>query len=295
MFRSWLQLLRAPNLFTVPGDPIAGFLLVNLGMLDGRAALAVLAAVCFYASGLLMNDLFDLEVDRRERPGRPLPSGQVSPRAVWVVMTALAVSGVLTLSVVAAERGALLGLTLLLVIGLYNGWSKHIPVLGAINMGLCRAMSVLIGAAAALSHTLPTRGPAINAAAITLLYFAAITHLARYETGEQAPVHARLSPILAALIGLALVIYGTGPIFKAPAATTYAVGCLFVVSEAGRLFGRTPAPIPPVIGGLIRCHLIFQAAFGLAFAHVPETHLVAVALLLLLPVSHVVGKRFYGS
>ena len=38
-----------------------------------------------YASGTALNDVFDFEVDRAERPGRPLPSGRVSSRsAAWL-------------------------------------------------------------------------------------------------------------------------------------------------------------------------------------------------------------------
>ena len=32
MLRTWLQLFRAPNLFTVPGDPLAGYLFANSGV-----------------------------------------------------------------------------------------------------------------------------------------------------------------------------------------------------------------------------------------------------------------------
>ena len=66
--RTWLQLVRAPNLLTVPGDPLAGFLLATFGVLRAQAAFAVGASLCLYAAGLLWNDLFDLEEDRRERP-----------------------------------------------------------------------------------------------------------------------------------------------------------------------------------------------------------------------------------
>ena len=43
----------------------------------------------FYTAGMILNDVADLEVDRRERPERPLPSGAVS-------RTALAAFGALT-------------------------------------------------------------------------------------------------------------------------------------------------------------------------------------------------------
>ena len=43
------------------------------------------ASMVLYASGIMLNDVFDFEVDRLERPGRPLPSGRASRRtAAWV-------------------------------------------------------------------------------------------------------------------------------------------------------------------------------------------------------------------
>src|SRR5690242_3666498 len=73
--RTWLQLFRAPNLLTVPGDPLAGYLLASFGSVDDKLSLAIGASLSFYAGGLLLNDLADLPEDRRERPNRPLPSG----------------------------------------------------------------------------------------------------------------------------------------------------------------------------------------------------------------------------
>ena len=57
LLRTWLQLLRAPNLFTVPGDPLAGYLLACYGAVEPRVLLPVFASLCFYSSGLLVNDL----------------------------------------------------------------------------------------------------------------------------------------------------------------------------------------------------------------------------------------------
>ena len=71
----WLRLLRFPNLFTVPGDPLAGFFLAGAAAPPGNALLAVGAALCFYVCGLVLNDLVDVGEDARERPGRPLPAG----------------------------------------------------------------------------------------------------------------------------------------------------------------------------------------------------------------------------
>ena len=44
---------------------------------------------------MVLNDVFDLEIDRRERPERPLPSGRVSLRAARLLGWTLLVLGML--------------------------------------------------------------------------------------------------------------------------------------------------------------------------------------------------------
>src|SRR3990167_7037967 len=95
--KTWLQLFRAPNLLTVPGDPLAGFLLVT-GEMRTEAWTAMAASLCFYGAGLLANDLADFEIDRAERPERPLPSGRVKKRTVLIVAVILFLVGELLCS-----------------------------------------------------------------------------------------------------------------------------------------------------------------------------------------------------
>jgi 4-hydroxybenzoate polyprenyltransferase len=101
--KAWLQLFRVPNLFTVPGDPLAGFLIATGGRLDSRALCAVLASVCIYAAGLAMNDLADFAEDKSERPMRPLPSGAIARGTAWIVVANLILLG-LGLCVVASGK-----------------------------------------------------------------------------------------------------------------------------------------------------------------------------------------------
>ena len=73
-WRAWIRLLRAPNLFTVPGDVLAGCAVaaVDHAIEPARLFAALVASLCLYASGLIMNDLVDEKTDRRERPSRPI-------------------------------------------------------------------------------------------------------------------------------------------------------------------------------------------------------------------------------
>ena len=76
MLRACLQLLRPANVATALADVLAGFAIAGLG---NRAALPwlLLATAALYAGGIVLNDVFDREVDRLERPERPIPSGRI--------------------------------------------------------------------------------------------------------------------------------------------------------------------------------------------------------------------------
>ncbi|MEO8354264.1 MAG: UbiA family prenyltransferase [Chthoniobacteraceae bacterium] len=294
-FRAWLQLLRAPNLFTVPGDPLAGFLLATYGGLDWRVLVPIAASLCFYSAGLLMNDLCDLEEDRRERPNRPLPARQVSTGAVRRAILLLGGIGLLALIVGTNFVAAGVGIGLLGLIALYNGFTKRAAGIGALNMGLCRAFSLILGAAAA-NPSFATRAPgAWDAAAILCAYIAAVTFLAGFETKTRAPVLAKLLPALAALAGLVVIFQATGYLQIPYATAIFAVGFIAVTAETCKLFGRNSPPLPPSIGSFIRLLLVFQAAFCVIYGFGWTGRVCAISLVLLLPIAAMTSRRFYAS
>ena len=78
----WLRLGRVSNLPTVWSNVLAALALSGgLSQAAGIPALhvALLAAAfsLFYVGGMYLNDAFDRHIDARERPQRPIPSGQV--------------------------------------------------------------------------------------------------------------------------------------------------------------------------------------------------------------------------
>ena len=184
--KDWLQLFRVPNLLTVPGDPIAGAILASAGqgITVERVFLVAMASVGLYAAGLLMNDVVDVEVDKKERPGRPIASGVVSRSMATLVAVALGVSS-LVFCMVAGKEVAVVGLCLAAAILLYNGLLKNVPVLGAATMGACRALSVLLGAS--LVEGGMTSRLVVVAALILLVYMTCVTLLARHEVEGEPP------------------------------------------------------------------------------------------------------------
>jgi 4-hydroxybenzoate polyprenyltransferase len=300
LLRTWLQLFRAPNLFTVPGEPLAGYLLASYGAVEPKLFLPLVASVCLYAGGLLLNDLVDLREDLAERPQRPLPSGAASWIAVNVVMGLLFL-GALALCLVAGRWTLGVGVALLGAILSYNLGNKRLPVVGALNMGLCRGLSVLLGATAVphgeLSVPLMLNGRLdhlVVALLFVTFYIAAITHLARFETKNTAPAFARWLPAVVMLAGWMTFFPMVGGPNRAPTFALFLLG--FVLSaHAGWELSRQPqTPLPAVIGKLIRLLLVLQAAFCAATG--PGLGSLSAALLILCwPLSRAVGQRFYGS
>jgi len=148
---AWLELLRVPNLPTVPGDPLAGFALASMGLAQvpwGRVLPVVAASLLLYAAGLIWNDCADYDEDLRDRPKRPLPSGRIVRRRAASVGGGLAAVGV-GLAWLAGNPAGVLALLLLVLVLAYNFGSRRSRALGLLNMGACRATSLLLGASAA--------------------------------------------------------------------------------------------------------------------------------------------------
>jgi len=204
--RSVLQLLRPPNLFTVPGDPLCGALLASHGVWSRSIPPAIIVSLACYCFGLIANDLADFDEDLRDRPSRPLPSGAVSRRTATVLAVFFIV---VALAAAAFVNTALFILTVLLLAEIlwYNLGAKKSALIGPVAMGLCRGLSVLVGAVAfgplhLSSFNLHT---SLFAAAVIAFYIAAVTALARTETRNP-----RIPPLIGSLIrGLLFIQAGS--------------------------------------------------------------------------------------
>ncbi len=193
-WRAWLQLARISNTPTVVSNAIAGAVLATAAADTGRVAVVALAMACFYTAGMILNDLLDVEVDRRERPERPLPSGVVSPRAAGLVVGVLIAAG-LGLLAPLGWRPLVAGIALVGLIYLYDAWHKG-NVLSPVLMGGCRAL-VYVVAALAVSGTV--RLEVIGGAVMLLIYIVGLTEAAKAEgrgLATKVPHAAVLAPIV---------------------------------------------------------------------------------------------------
>jgi 4-hydroxybenzoate polyprenyltransferase len=186
--REYLLLIRLPNVFTTPSNILAGyFAAVTVAETDIMRLIALMVSSgLLYIGGIVLNDYFDVEIDKRERPSRPLPSGNVSKRhAMAIVIVALLIANTIALVVGPISLAVSLALTFAIIA--YNYRLKH-GLLGPFAMGGARFLNVIFGASPALLYINNHSFAIVGAAAASLfLYIVAITILSKKEAGNERP------------------------------------------------------------------------------------------------------------
>jgi hypothetical protein len=303
--KAWLTVLRLPNLLTVPGDPLAGFLLAAASgeVLWARVPASLAASLCFYGAGLLSNDFFDIDEDARERPNRPLPAGLIEPYVVFGVALGLTLLGVM----LAASTGApatIVAFVLCALVWTYNTVAKRSAFWGPLVMGLCRALNLLMGAAAGAEYRGFSEAAVVVAAVGLFVYIVGVSRIARNETGALPVGGARWVPVAAVFSAFALLLLLSdaqpavfpatpAPVALAMLATT--LSAVWTVAAISRLGAPAkPAVVIRSVGLLIRGLPLFQAALcALAFTSVSPTS--AFMLLSAFAVTGWLSRGFYSS
>ncbi len=204
---AWLQLVRLPNLFTAAADSAAGFCFTHAVWTGGEAlpmALLIGASILLYAAGVVLNDLFDYQLDCRERPQRPLPSRRISLAAASLAGWGSLIAGAALAGAAAVwardPRPVLVALGLAAVIVGYNGLLKK-TTLGPPAMGACRGLNLLLGMSLAAG---PWQTPHYLIVAAITVYVTGITWFARTEA-EQSRRSQLLGAAVAILAGILLL------------------------------------------------------------------------------------------
>ena len=144
----WFQLLRLPHIFTVPGDPLAGFLIAGGLLLETRGFFSI-AAACFISMalslfGIITNDLADIQIDSTQHPDRPLPRGVVSPRAASYAAQLCFLAAVVP-AICLGWRFFFVTFVALISIYSYNFYVKYRPKRASVMMAVMRDLTFGLG------------------------------------------------------------------------------------------------------------------------------------------------------
>lgn len=239
--RTLLELGRVSNLPTVASNVLAAAALTGAPLAPAPLAATLLAGVLFYVGGMVLNDAFDAEIDARERPNRPIPSGRATRAAVFRLGYALLGAGLALLVLLAALGGTRGGYSLVVAAGAtalavvaYDRFHKGVAW-SPVMMGLCRAGLYTMGAFAVTSALSPA---VAAAAALLLLYVVGLTHVARFETASSV---GRLWPMMLLFLPVGLVALTQPTLLTATAAATFAAWTtrgVVLAARGGRHIGR---------------------------------------------------------
>jgi len=140
---------------TRPGNAVAAgvltftgsFVAAGFGVAPLGVAAAVAATVFATAAGNAVNDYFDREIDRVNRPDRPIPRGAVTPRAglaFSVLLFACAVATAVSLPLTAIA----IAVANLLALVAYTKLFKGLPGVGNVVVAYLTGSTFLFGGAA---------------------------------------------------------------------------------------------------------------------------------------------------
>ena len=292
--RGYLRLMRPANILTAISDILAGITIAGYfstrfygQLFDAPVLFLVLATIGLYGGGVVFNDVFDAELDKKERPERPIPSGLISKKMAALLGVVLLGVGVVSASLVhhaiypSGPLAILIGAAALV----YDKWGKHHPVWGPLNMGICRGLNLLLGIsiipAALREHWL--------LGAVPVLYIAAITMISRGEVhgGKRRTLYAA-AVLYAAVIASIFVVSFT----KATLIYSVAFLILFGIMIAFPLFRAIQNPEGRLIGKAVKAGVLALVLMNAAWAAAFGMMFVAMLIVLLLPLSIWTARAF---
>lgn len=292
-----LRLMRPANIVTAVADILAGFAISGAAVefFSARSwepesfpvslLWLILSTTGLYGGGIVFNDVFDAELDRVERPERPIPSGKASVLSASILGTLLFLMGIWAAWEV-SEVSGLIALSVAALAMLYDAWGKHQLLFGPVNMGLCRGGNLLLGVS-----VLPAALEELwFISLIPVVYIAAITMISRGEVhggNRKALVGGAViyGLILLAIIGLAVL-----------SEINWVQVLPFVLLFSWLIFSPLIKALknqePRFIGKAVKAGVLSLIVLNASLATVFAGWLYGLIVLLLLPVSLGIANKF---
>jgi hypothetical protein len=287
--KSYLQLCRPANIITAIADILAGVAIASFataitGINPIGIVLLCISTIGLYGGGIVFNDIFDLELDKIERPERAIPSGKISLQNAYIFGTMLLLVGIIS----AFLNNNLSGIIALLVAIsalVYDKYGKHYSFLGPINMGLCRGGNLILG----MSIVTSTVSEWWWLGILPVCYIAAITMISRGE------VHGGNKNTLY-FAGFLYVIVSISQLSIAYKLDNLLITLAFVALHIYLIFRpllkAISNPIGPNIGKAVKAGVLALIVMDAAWVSVSGNFVLALFVLILLPISIKLAKVF---
>jgi len=292
-----LRLMRPANIITAIADILAGFavsgaalqlfsteIYVSTSLLNSLLWL-ILSTIGLYGGGIVFNDVFDAKLDRKERPERPIPSGKatvVSAAILGIILLAIGITAAWYVSILSG----IIAIAIAALAVLYDSWGKHQLIFGPVNMGLCRGGNLLLGVSAIPAAVQDLWFLAL----IPIIYIAAITMISRGEVhgGNRKALAGGI--IMYGIIILVLIILGLLSDIVWWQVVPFVLLFSFLIFPP--LIKALKKQEPQLIGKAVKAGVLSLIVLNATLASAFAGWIFGVIVLLLLPVSLVIAKKF---
>lgn len=153
----YIKMLHGFNSISMGLAVVMGYVITlishQLPMDFGALIAATFSAVFITSAGFVINDIQDIDIDRINRPDRPLAAGDISTQTAWWTYHSFNVLGTLLAFLVNPTTG-ILALVMVVVLYAYSRYLKRRFLVGHATVGMLGALVLPFGAMAA-DHLLP--------------------------------------------------------------------------------------------------------------------------------------------
>ena len=194
---AWFELFRISNLPTIwtniGAGAAIGFLITDGQPVTSTTAVAIvlmiIAASCLYTGGMVLNDVFDIDIDRAQRPARPLPSQRISEATAGLIGWGLLLVGIgfAAFAGMGNVLPPIVALAIAVLTVAYNGFHAR-TALAIVALGLCRGLLYPLGALACTGSALWDGGGSLILVLTSIAAFVhtiALSLVARSEADEK--------------------------------------------------------------------------------------------------------------
>jgi hypothetical protein len=280
--------MRPANIITAISDIFAGAVIA--GYASGVSELSslpylIISTIGLYGGGVVFNDVFDADLDRVERPERPIPSGLISEKEGALLGASLLMVGIAAASGLSIYPSGVIALFIVIAALIYDKWGKHHRFLGPLNMGLCRGLNLLLGISAVPGALFQFGYLAV----VPIIYIAAITMISRGEVHGGKSKTMLLAAFLY-LVVLASILYAS--IVHGYSLYTILFLAIFSLLIYPPLIRAFRDPVGKNIGKAVKAGvlalIVMNASWATAFGGLYP----ALVIILLLPASIFLARLF---
>jgi len=264
--RDYLVLVRLPNLFTLPSN-----ILVGIGAISSLAftfasftqfLLLVTISVLLYCVGIVLNDLYDFDIDKKERPNRPLPSGKISRRSA-IGLVAIFSTLALILSLLVSFSTLVISSILFLAIFGYDKYLKN-TYAGPFTIATARAMNILLGTSVSF-RSVDSYSQIVTLTfvlIITFVYVSLIGFISRYEVhGFSDNAKLLLPPAIVAIVISSIILFSLMGFFKLESLIILSLFSFIMLISFSRIYRRDSGRTQQIVRNMILSIIVLDSTF----------------------------------